>query len=294
MKSCISISFLLISILIGQTFVQADDLQSSLRLLYSEKKLIRDKAAYQLAKQGGEEARKEFISLIERDTGDLKETAIIALGILEARNTDPQKRKISLDILYSQLKDKNWRIRQAASIALGIIGDERAITHLKKLSRDSFFLREKNSYPVREAAKLALDKIEYLNKLKEIENLWKEGDKRIDKGNLKGSFSFFKQIIAQDKKNRFGFTDDAQFSLGYIYAREGRYKKAISIFNNLLKEYPDFEKTDKLLYCLTLCYLNLKEYKKGKEILLLLKRKFPDSEVTRNSQGLLERLEGLL
>ncbi|MCK4500139.1 HEAT repeat domain-containing protein, partial [Candidatus Babeliales bacterium] len=260
----------------------ADELSSSLRLLYSEKKIIRDKTAYRLAKQGTEEARREFISLIQTANGDLKETAIIALGMLEVRNTNPQKRRISLDILHSQLKNRNWRIRQTASIALGIIGDKRAITELKKLSKDC--------EPVREAAKSALDKIEYLTKLKEIKKLWKEGDERVDRGNLKESFSFFKQIIAQDKENKFGFTDDAEFSLGYIYARGGRYKKAISIFNNLLDKYPNFEKGDKLLYCLALCYLNLGKYKAGNETLLLLKQEFPDGQVTRNIQGLLERL----
>lgn len=274
-----------ITVIVFPSHLRADEPLLSLKLLHSEKKLIRDKAAYQLAKQGTEEARKEFISLIQTANDDLKQTAIIALGMWEAKNTAEERRKVSLELLYSQLRDKNWRIRQAASLALGIIGDKKAIPRLKKLSKDC--------YSVRESAKAALDKIGYLTKLKEIKNLWKEGDEKVDRENLKESSSFFKQIIAQDKQNKFGFTDDAEFSLGYIYAREGRYKKAISIFNNLLDKYPNFEKGDKLLYCLTLCYLNLKEYKRGKKTLLLLKREFPDSFVTRNAQGLLERLEGL-
>lgn len=288
MKFCFKTFFCLILISSYSFYARpiglwADEPLSSLKLLYSEKKIVRDKAAYRLAKQGTKEARREFISLIQTASGDLKETSIIALGMLEAKNTDLQKRSVSLDILYEQLKDKNCRIRQATSIALGIIEDEKATSHLKKLFNDCS--------SVREAAKSALDRIEYSAKSKEIENLWKKGDKKLDEGNLKESFSFFKQIIVQDEENKFGFSDDAEFSLGYIYGREGKHKKAISIFNNLLDKYPNYKKRDKALYCLALCYLNIRKYKAGKEALLLLKQEFPDGQITKNTQGLLGRLE---
>ncbi len=271
---------------------QADELKSSLKaLLYSEKKIVRDKAAYQLAEQGREEARKEFISLIQTTNDDFRRSGIIALGTLEARNTDPKKREVTLNLLCEQLKDKNWSIRQAANVALGIIGDKKAIPCLRRTFKDVFYLKRKNCYPVREAAKAALDRIQYLNKLSEIKSLWRKGDRKLEQGNLKESLSFFKQIIAQDKKNKFGLTDDAEFTLGYIYAREGKCKRAISIFNNLLSKYPNFEKKDILLYCLSLCYLNLKNYQKGRKALLSLKQKFPHSQVTKNSKGLLKQLE---
>ncbi len=140
---------------------------------------------------------------------------------------------------------------------------------------------------------MALDKIDYSNKLKNVRNLWREGDKKIEEGNLREAFSFFKRIIAYDKKNELGFSDDAEFILGYIHGKEGRYKKAISAFKKLLNRYPDFEKKDKALYCISLCYLNLDKYKEGKNALVLLEQEFPHNPITKSARKLLEKLEEL-
>ncbi len=139
MRLHFKIFFLLIFTILNFTlFAQTAHTQSLLKSLHSKEKLVRDKSAYKLAKQGTEKARKKFTSLVQEANDSLKETAIIALGMCEAKNSDAKKRKASLDLLCLQLKDKNWRIRQSAIIALGIMGDKRAIPAIKRISKDSF------------------------------------------------------------------------------------------------------------------------------------------------------------
>jgi len=293
------LSLFLVINTVGLCFAQSEysspSTSSLLRLLYSKDKISRDRAAYQLAIEGGEEARREFIHLIQTGDEALKETGIIGLATLEARDPAFKEREEEVSTLfYQQLKDKNWRIRQAGVIALGIIGDEQAIPLLEDIARnDPYYLKKENIYPVRKSALSSLSRIRKQKELKEIKAVWRKAEEAIGEEEWAEAISFFNQIIEKDKTNKWGFKDDASFGIGYVYAREGKYRKAIRVFKSILEDYPDFEKKEKVLYCLSLCYFYLREYRLAKESLQLLEKEFSDTPVGGKARVLLKKLQDL-
>ena len=79
-----------------------------------------------------------------------------------------------------------------------------------------------------------------------------------------------------------------KYQLALLYMEKGKLVQAIELFNDIIKNYPDFENMPWVYYKLSVCYQNLSEYstqnfKKAIEVLTKLVEKFPESTLVTES-----------
>lgn len=120
---------------------------------------------------------------------------------------------------------------------------------------------------------------------------WAHTNRLMDRGEFRKAIPYLQKIVAKDCENSSGICDDARFVLAYCYGKKGNFKKAIAEFRQLLEKYPDYQKSDRALYCLGLSYLNLGSYEEGIEALEAIATKYPDSKVVINANHLLSKLK---
>jgi len=98
-------------------------------------------------------------------------------------------------------------------------------------------------------------------------------------------------VVAGDDENRYGYTDDALFALGFAYGKQGRHANAVATLEKLLERWPAYRDKDKALYCLALSRLACGRKDAARATLEGVIRDFPNSAVVANAQQVLEKME---
>lgn len=120
------------------------DIEGLIKALnYKKDDDVRKTAASVLGKIGHARAVEPLIYILKFENEYLRRSAADALGMIG----DP----MAVEPLIKALKDESYNVQSSAAIALGKINDARAVKPLK--------IALKNGDNVREAAKIALDKI---------------------------------------------------------------------------------------------------------------------------------------
>jgi HEAT repeat protein len=120
------------------------DIEGLIKALnYKKDDDIRKTAASILGKFGDARAVEPLLYILKFENEYLRRSAAEALGMIG----DP----MAVEPLIKALKDESYNVQSSAAIALGKINDARAVKPLK--------IALKNGDNVREAAKIALDKI---------------------------------------------------------------------------------------------------------------------------------------
>ncbi|MEW6571205.1 MAG: outer membrane protein assembly factor BamD [Nitrospirota bacterium] len=80
--------------------------------------------------------------------------------------------------------------------------------------------------------------------------------------------------------------------VGKYYYKKGSYNAALGRFEELLKEYPDYNKKDEVLYYAGLSYKNLGKKEKAVEYLSRLVREYPNSKLIDEAKKELTTITG--
>jgi tetratricopeptide (TPR) repeat protein len=99
-----------------------------------------------------------------------------------------------------------------------------------------------------------------------------------------------RNVIEHDGENRYGYTDNAMFALGFVLGKRGRYAQAVYCLTHLIERWPGFKDKDKALYCLGLDQLALGQKEPGRAALEELVREFPGSAMVKPAQQALDKL----
>ena len=99
-----------------------------------------------------------------------------------------------------------------------------------------------------------------------------------------------RNVIGHDEENRYGYTDNAMFALGFVLGKRGQYAQAVYSLKHLIERWPSFKDKDKALYCLGLSQLALGQQEQGRATLEELIREFPDGAVAKAAKQALEKL----
>jgi tetratricopeptide (TPR) repeat protein len=137
----------------------------------------------------------------------------------------------------------------------------------------------------REARRLAL------KNPADVQANWKVAETYLEEGREDLAEPHLRNVIAHDEQNRYGYTDNAVFALGFILGKRGEYAPAIRSFEQLLARWPDFKDKDKALYCLGLSRLAIGQKDKGRAALEQLVREFPESSTVRSAEAALDKLK---
>jgi len=144
------------------------------------------------------------------------------------------------------------------------------------------------------AVKSLKDKLEYsLEQLKENDKLkswWNSANTLMDQSKIDEAIPILQKIIANNPADKSDILANAKFTLAYCYGKKRKYRQSIKQFTELFNDYPNYEKGDKLLYCLGLSYLKLGKYQEGINALETIPIKYPDSKIALNAEHLLKKL----
>ena len=119
---------------------------------------------------------------------------------------------------------------------------------------------------------------------------WKVASVYLEEGRLDLAEPHLRQVIAHDEENRFGYTDNALFALGFALGKRGQHAPAIRCYEIVLSRWPGFKDQDKTLYCLGLSRLALGQRAPARAALEELVEKFPDSSAAGSAKVALEKL----
>lgn len=125
----------------------------------------------------------------------------------------------------------------------------------------------------------------------DVQANWKVAEGYLEDGREDLAEPHLRNVVEHDAENRYGFTDNAMFALGYCLGRRGEYAQAVYSFEHLLERWPNFKDKDKALYCLALSQLALGRQDKGRAALEQLIREFPDAPVVKSAKVALDKLE---
>jgi TolA-binding protein len=125
----------------------------------------------------------------------------------------------------------------------------------------------------------------------DVQANWKVAEGYLEDGREDLAEPHLRNVVEHDAENRYGYTDNAMFALGYCLGRRGEYAQAVYSFEHLLERWPNFKDKDKALYCLGLSQLALGRRDKGRAALEQLLREFPDASVVKSAKAALEKLE---
>jgi outer membrane protein assembly factor BamD len=75
---------------------------------------------------------------------------------------------------------------------------------------------------------------------------------------------------------------DGQFIIAEFYYKKEAYQAAVSRFEALLKEFPDYKRADETLFLIGRSYRQLKNAQKAQEVFAVLLEKYPSSRFAAN------------
>jgi periplasmic divalent cation tolerance protein len=125
----------------------------------------------------------------------------------------------------------------------------------------------------------------------DVQANWKVAEGYLEESREDLAEPHLRNVVEHDEENRYGFTDNAMFALGYCLGRRGEYAQAVYSFEHLLERWPNFKDKDKALYCLGLSQLALGRQDKGRAALEQLIREFPDGAIVKSAKVALDKLE---
>jgi periplasmic divalent cation tolerance protein len=123
----------------------------------------------------------------------------------------------------------------------------------------------------------------------DVQANWKVAETYLEEGRSEQAEPHLRNVIAHDAENRYGYTDNAMFALGFALGKRGEHAQAVYSFEHLLARWPDFKDKDKALYCLGLSELATGQMKKARATLEQLIREFPESSVVKSAWLALEK-----
>ncbi len=132
--------------------------------------------------------------------------------------------------------------------------------------------------------------LEQLQKKDQLKSWWNSANTLMDRSKIDEAIPILQKIIANDSADKSGLLANAKFTLAYCYGKRRKYRQSIKEFTELFTDYPDYEKGDKVLYCLGLSYLKSGKYQKGIDALETIQIKYPDSKIVLNAEYLLKKL----
>jgi TolA-binding protein len=124
----------------------------------------------------------------------------------------------------------------------------------------------------------------------DVQANWKVAETYLGEGREDLAEPHLRNVIANDEKNQYGYTDNAIFALGFALGRRGEYAQAVYSFEKLLERWPECKDKDKALYCLGLSQLAVGQKDRGRATLEQLVREFPDSSTVKSAQAALKKL----
>ncbi len=119
---------------------------------------------------------------------------------------------------------------------------------------------------------------------------WKVAETYLEEGREDLAEPHLRNVIAHDEQNRYGYTDNAMFALGYALGKRGQHAQSAFCMEQLLARWPQFKDKDKALYCLGLSQLATGQKDKGRATLEQLVASFPDSPTLESAKHALEKL----
>jgi periplasmic divalent cation tolerance protein len=120
---------------------------------------------------------------------------------------------------------------------------------------------------------------------------WQVAQVHLEEGREDLAEPYLRNVVAGDDENRYGYTDDALFALGFAYGKQGRHANAVATLEKLLERWPAYRDKDKALYCLALSRLASGRKDAARATLEGLIRDFPNSAVVENAKQVLTKLE---
>ena len=120
---------------------------------------------------------------------------------------------------------------------------------------------------------------------------WQVAQVYLEEGREDLAEPYLRNVIAGDDENRYGYTDDALFALGFAYGKQGRHANAVATLEKLLERWPAYRDKDKALYCLALSRLASGRKAAARTALEGLIRDFPNSAVVENARQVLTKME---
>jgi periplasmic divalent cation tolerance protein len=124
----------------------------------------------------------------------------------------------------------------------------------------------------------------------DVQANWKVAETYLDEGRQDLAEPHLRNVIAHDEQNRFGYTDNAMFALGFALGSRGQHAQAAYCMEQLLARWPDFPDADKALYCLGLSQLALGERARAESTFQRLMREHPASPMLPHARAALEKL----
>jgi periplasmic divalent cation tolerance protein len=120
---------------------------------------------------------------------------------------------------------------------------------------------------------------------------WKVAEIFLEEGREDLAEPHLRNVVGHDEENRYGYTDDALFALGFALGKRGEHAQAVYCLEKLQARWPQYKDRDKALYCLGLSQLALGQKEIGRNTLATLLHEFPDKAVAKNAQRALEKLD---
>lgn len=124
----------------------------------------------------------------------------------------------------------------------------------------------------------------------DVQANWKVAEGYLEEGREDLAEQHLRNVVEHDGENRYGYTDNAMFALGYCLGRRGEYAQAVYSFEHLLERWPNFKDKGKALYCLGLSQLALGRQDQGRAALEQLIREFPDAPIVKSAKVALDKL----
>jgi periplasmic divalent cation tolerance protein len=125
----------------------------------------------------------------------------------------------------------------------------------------------------------------------DVQANWKVAETYLEEGREDQAEPHLRNVINADIDNRYGYTDNAMFALGFALGKRGQHAAAAYCMEQLLAKWPEFKDKDKALYCLGLSQLATGQKDKGRATLEKLVAEFPDSATVKSAQHALEKLK---
>ena len=119
---------------------------------------------------------------------------------------------------------------------------------------------------------------------------WKVAEAYLEDGREDLAERHLRNVIAADGENRYGYTDDALFALGFLLGKRGQHAQGVFALEKLLEHWPAYKDADKAWYCLGLSRLAVGQREKAREALAKLVTEYPDSAVAGNAKQALAKI----
>jgi TolA-binding protein len=120
---------------------------------------------------------------------------------------------------------------------------------------------------------------------------WKVAETYLEEGREDLAEPFLRNVINADEQNRYGYTDNAMFALGFVLGKRGQHGQSAYCMEQLLAKWPEFKDADKAMYCLGLSQLATGQKDKGRATLEKLVAQFPESSTVKSARHALEKLK---